>query len=94
MNKKKDVKNQVKSHIKAVSSIIVGYGVGELMGYVMKDFKPDARGVKKVFIKIGALALTGMVVKSACDYVEGEIDELFDMAEEAAAMLEEKAEAE
>lgn len=91
MTKKKDVKDKVKSHIKAASSLVVGYGVGELMGCVMRDFKPDAKGIKKLFIKIGAIALTGMVVKSACDYVEGEIDELFDTAEEMIVLMEEKA---
>lgn len=90
MKKKKEVKEQVKSHIKAVSSLVVGYSVGELMGCVMRDFKPNAKGIKKVFIKIGAIALTGMVVKSTCDYVEGEIDELFNTAEEMIVLMEEK----
>lgn len=81
-NKKKDIKNQVKSHVKAISTLVVGYGVGEIMGTVMKDFKPDAKGVRKVFIKIGTLALTGMVIKSVSDYVESEIDDIFEIVEE------------
>lgn len=82
--KKKDVKTQVKSHIKAISTLVIGYGVGEFMGVVMKDFKPDARGIRKMFIKVGAFALTGMVIKSVTDYVEGEIDDIFETVEEIA----------
>lgn len=80
--KKKDIKAQVKSHVKAISTLVIGYGVGELMGTVMKDFKPDAKGIRKMFIKIGAVALTGMVIKSVTDYVEGEIDDIFNTVEE------------
>lgn len=88
MNKKKDIKNQVKSHVKAISTLVVGYGVGEIMGTVMKDFKPDAKGIRKVFIKIGALALTGMVIKSVSDYVESEIDDIFNTIEEISIEVE------
>lgn len=83
MNKnKKDAKNKVKSYIKTASSIVIGYGVGEFMGTVMKDFKPNARGIRKLFIKVGALALTGMVIKSVTDYIDQEIDDVFDTIEE------------
>lgn len=81
MKKEKNVKNQIKNHVKAVSTLVVSYGVAELVGYAMRDFRPDAKGVKKVFIKLGALAITGMAIKAATDYVEGEIDEVFDMVE-------------
>lgn len=81
-NKKKTPKEQIKSHLKIVSGIAITYGVGEFMGAVMKDFSPDARGVKKIFIKIGTLALTGMVIKAATDYMDKEIDEAFETAEE------------
>lgn len=87
--KKKEVTNQIKSHIKIISGIVVGYGVGEFMGAVMKDFKPDAKGIRKLFIKVGAFALTGMVIKSATDYLDGEIDDIFDTIEELSDKIEE-----
>lgn len=90
MKKKKDLTSKIKSHVKCVSALIVAYGVGEIMGNVIKDFKPDAKGVRKVFIKIGALALTGMVIKSVNDYVDGEIDEVFELAEDVSIKIEEE----
>lgn len=90
MKKKKNVTAQVKSHVKGISAILVGYGVGEIMGYVMKDFKPDAKGVRKALIKIGALAMTGMVIKSVTDFVDGEIDEVFDIIDEVQPRVEQK----
>lgn len=88
MKKTKDIKTQIKSHIKAISGIVVGYGVGELMGAVMKDFNPDAKGIKKAFIKIGAFALTGMIIKSATDYIDGEINDIFNTIEELSITIE------
>lgn len=79
----KTVSKQIKGHVKGISAILVAYGVGEIMGNVLKEYKPDAKGLRKALIKIGAVALTGMVIKSVTDYVNGEIDEVFDMAEEA-----------
>lgn len=76
--KKSDVISKVKSHTKIIASIVVGYGVGEIMGNVMKDYKPDSKGLKKALIKLGAAALTGMIVKEVCKFVESEIDEVFD----------------
>lgn len=90
MNNKKDVKNKLKTYTKTISGVIVGYGVGELIGTVMKDFEPNAKGIKKVFIKIGAFALTGMVIKSVTDYVESEIDDIFDTIEELSIEIEKK----
>lgn len=78
---KKTAVNNVKSHVKGIAAILVGYGVGEIMGNVMKDYKPDAKGLHKALIKLGAIALTGMVIKSVTDYVDGEIDDIFDTAE-------------
>lgn len=79
---KKTQKDQIKAGIKLASSLVVGYGVGEIVGFVLKDFQPSAKGIKKSAIKIGALALTGMAIKKTCDYVENEIDEAFDMCDE------------
>lgn len=90
MSKKKDVKQQIRSHIKIAGHLAVGYSVGKFMGAVMQDFTPDAKGVKKIFIKIGALALTGMVVKAATDYIESEIDDIFDTVEEMSTELNKK----
>lgn len=83
-NKTKELTSKIKPHVKGVASIIVACGVGELMGVVMKDFKPDAKGIRKAFVKLGALALTGMVIKAATDYVEGEIDDIFNAVDEFA----------
>lgn len=78
---KKDAVTNIKSHVKGISAIVIGYGVGEIMGNVMKDYKPEAKGFRKAFIKLGAIALTGMVIKTVTNYVDGEIDEVFDSAE-------------
>lgn len=81
---KKDTKktmNQIKSHVKGITGILVGCGVAGLMGNVLKEYKPDSKGLQKLLIKIGAAALTGMVIKSVNDYVNGEIDDIFEMAE-------------
>lgn len=83
--KKKDTKavlDSVKQHTKSIAYILVGYGVGEIMGNVLKEYKPDAKGVQKMLIKLGAYALTGMVIKSAADYVGGEIDDIFEFVSE------------
>ena len=85
--KKKLVGKEIKGHVKAVSTLVIGYGVAELVGYAMRDFKPDAKGVKKAIIKLGALAITGMLIKATTDYVEGEIDEVFDMVEEVSVKI-------
>lgn len=89
MKKKKDVskKDQIKTAVKFASSLVVGYGVGEIVGYILKDFQPTAKGIKKTAIKIGALAITGMAMKKVCDYVEEEIDEVFDICEEISIEL-------
>lgn len=81
--KKNEVISQVKSHSKVIASVILGYGVGQIMGNVLKDYKPDAKGLKKILIKLGAAALTGMVIKEVCKFAEGEIDEVFDAVEAA-----------
>lgn len=86
--KKKDTKSMVesiKSHTKSIAYILVAYGVGEIMGNVLKEYKPDAKGAKKMLIKLGAYALTGMVIKSATEYVGGEIDDIFEFASEMSA---------
>lgn len=86
--KKKDTKavlDSVKQHTKSIAYILVGYGVGEIMGNVLKEYKPDAKGVQKMLIKLGAYALTGMVIKSAADYVGGEIDDIFEFMTEVSA---------
>ena len=83
--KKKDTKavlDSVKQHTKSIAYILVGYGVGEIMGNILKEYKPDAKGVQKMLIKLGAYALTGMVIKSAADYVGGEIDDIFEFVSE------------
>lgn len=90
MKKIKTPEEKIKSHIKAIGTLVIGYGVGEFMGEIMKDFQPNAKGVRKLFIKVGALALTGMVIKAATDYVEKEVDEAFDTAKELMAELNEK----
>lgn len=90
----KSVIDSVKSHTKSIAYILVGYGVGEIMGNVLKEYKPDAKGVQKMLIKLGAYALTGMVIKSATDYVSGEIDDIFEfMADVNAEMEKEKEDA-
>lgn len=78
---KNNILSQVKSHTKIVATLIAGYGVGEIMGSIMKDYQPDAKGLKKLMIKLGAVALTGMVVKEVSKYIEGEIDDIFEFAE-------------
>lgn len=84
MKKKKESikKNQVRNAVKFASTLVVGYGVGEIVGYILKDFQPNAKGIKKTAIKIGALAITGMAMKKVCDYVEEEVDDIFDFCEE------------
>lgn len=88
---KKDIFSQVKSHTKIVATLIAGYGVGEIMGSIMKDYQPDAKGIKKLMIKLGAVALTGMVVKEVSKYIEGEIDDIFEFAESVNVRLGEDA---
>lgn len=89
---KKTVLSQVKSHTKIIATLLAGYGVGEIMANVMKDYQPDAKGLKKMLIKLGAVALTGMVVKEVGKYLDGEIDEIFDFVEkiDAEVKLEEE----
>lgn len=82
---KKTVLSQVKSHTKIIATLLAGYGVGEIMANIMKDYQPDAKGLKKMLIKLGAVALTGMVVKEVGKYLDGEIDEIFDFAEKVDA---------
>lgn len=91
---KKTVKKQVKatvesvkSGIKEISGIVVACGVGSIMGNVMRDYKPDAKGIQKLMIKIGAAAITGMVIKAATDYVNDGIDDIFDVGEEIAVTI-------
>lgn len=80
---KKTVINQVKGHTKVIAGLISAYGVTQIMGSAMRDFSPDAKGVKKLVIKLGAAAMTGMMVKMVGDCLDREIDEAFDFAEEA-----------
>ena len=86
----KNIANSIKGHVKSISGILVGVGVASIMGNVMKEYKPDAKGVQKLLIKLGAAALTGMVIKSATDYVDGEIDDIFDSAVEFAEKMDQK----
>lgn len=88
----KDISNQIKSHVKCISSLLVGAGVASIMGNVMKEYKPDAKGIQKLIIKIGAVALTGMVIKSVNDYVDSEIDDIFESATEFAVRLDQEGE--
>lgn len=87
---KKTVINQVKGHTKIIAGLISAYGVTQIMGSAMRDFSPDAKGIKKLVIKLGAAAMTGMMIKMVGDYLDGEIDEVFDFAEEAAKKINEK----
>lgn len=84
---KKIVTDQIKSSLKCISGAVVACGVGAIMGNVMRDYKPEAKGLRKMMIKIGAAALTGMVIKAATDYVNGEIDDIFEMGEEIAVNI-------
>lgn len=86
---KKTVLSQVKSHTKIVATLLAGYGVGQIMANVMKDYQPDAKGLKKMLIKLGAVALTGMVVKEVGKYLEGEIDDAFEFIENVDVKIEE-----
>lgn len=88
-NDKKTVMTKVKGHTKTIANLIVGYSVGEVVGTLLKDCKPDAKGLKKLIVKLGVAAMTGMVIKMATDYVGGEIDEIFEMVEKAEKMVEE-----
>lgn len=85
-NDKKTVMTKVKGHTKMIANLIVGYSVGEVVGTLLKDCKPDAKGIKKLVVKLGVAAMTGMVIKMATDYVGGEIDEVFEMVEKAEKM--------
>lgn len=87
---KKTVLSQVKSHTKIVATLLAGYGVGQIMANVMKDYQPDAKGLKKMLIKLGAVALTGMVVKEVGKYLEGEIDDAFKLIENVDIKIEEE----
>lgn len=87
-NDKKTVMTKVKGHTKTIANLIVGYSVGEVVGTLLKDCKPDAKGFKKLVVKLGVAAMTGMIVKMATDYVSGEIDEVFEMVEKAEKMTE------
>lgn len=87
---KKTVINQVKGHTKVIAGLISAYGVTQIMGSAMRDFSPDAKGIKKLVIKLGAAAMTGMMIKMVGDYLDGEIDEVFDFAEEAMKKVNEK----
>lgn len=80
-----EVIEQIKGHVKGISGLLVGCGVGAIMGNILKEYRPDARGLQKMVIRIGAVALTGMVIKSVNDYVNSEIDEVFDLVNEIAA---------
>lgn len=82
MSKKKDTVTQIKGHVKAIATLIVGLGAGEIIGSAVREYKPDAKGLQKIAIKIGAIALTGMVVKAVSNYVESEIDEAFQAGED------------
>lgn len=86
--KKTKKTSTIKTTIKTISSIIVGYGVGEIAGSVLKDFTPNARGLKKLAIKAGALAITGMAVVKVSDFVDHEIDDIFDSVEEVSNKIE------
>lgn len=88
-NDKKIVMTKVKGHTKMIANLIVGYSVGEVVGTLLKDCKPDSKGIKKLVVKLGVAAMTGMVIKMATDYVGGEIDEVFEMVEKAEKMVEE-----
>lgn len=87
---KKTVINQVKGHTKIIAGLISAYGVTQIMGSAMRDFSPDAKGIKKLVIKLGAAAMTGMMIKMVGDYLDGEIDEVFDFAEETMKKVSEK----
>lgn len=87
-NDKKTVMTKVKGHTKTIANLVVGYSVGEVVGTLLKDCKPDAKGIKKLVVKLGVAAMTGMVIKMATDYVGGEIDEVFEMVEKAEKMVE------
>lgn len=86
--KKTKKKSTIKNTVKAISSVIVGYGVGEIVGSILKDFTPSARGLKKLAIKAGALAITGMAVVKVSDFVEHEVDDIFDIVEEVSNKVE------
>lgn len=87
---KKTVIDQVKGHTKIIAGLISAYGVTQFMGSAMRDFSPDAKGIKKLVIKLGAAAMTGMMIKMVGDYLDGEIDEIFEFSEEAIKKINEK----
>lgn len=84
--KKKNLVDQIKGHTKAVAGLVATYGVAQIMGNVMKDYQPDAKGAKKLLIKIGAAAITGAVIKMVTDYIDDGIDEVFEYAEMGVAL--------
>lgn len=87
-------KDKLKKYTKTIATVATGYGVAELMGSILKDFRPDAKGIRKLAIKIGAAALTGLVIKAAADFVSDEVDDIFDTVdqtiEEAKIAIEEE----
>lgn len=63
--------------IKSASGMIVSAGVGTIVGNIVKNNTPeDLKTYRKVLVKIGGFALSGMAGAASVAYVEKQIDQL------------------
>lgn len=62
---------------KAISSMVVSFGVGTIIENIVKQTTPDNIGkIKKIGIYIGSLALSGMISDKVGKYVEENIQDI------------------
>lgn len=69
---------------KGIAELAVSVGVGMIVGNGVRMTTPaDIHVVKKVFVGIGSMALSGMISDKAADYTSKQIDATAERVEEA-----------
>lgn len=72
--------------IKNIAKVAVSIGVGAVVGNAVKCTTPeDTKGIGKILVALGSLAVANMISDKAADYTEEKIDETVNDIKEALA---------
>lgn len=72
-----------RSIVKAAASFATSTGVGMVVGNLINTTTPeDLKRTQKVMTLIGAFAVTGLVSNKASEYMELQVDSMFDTVDE------------
>lgn len=78
--------------VKIGANIVVSTGVGMICGYAINAFVPNDIGrLKRTFVQIGGLALTGVVTTAAMTWTDSLVDAAFAGYSDGRARVEAKA---